>query len=72
MVLMSYEMYTDFGDEMVHSLVVQAKAENRTWSWLFNQLIELSKDSRYSEATDTAVRECAYHRLGRFEEDFYV
>lgn len=66
-----YGMFTGRGNLRVHQLVQKAKREYRTWPWLYNQLIELSRKEDYREATDTEVREIAYSALG-CEEDFWA
>lgn len=67
----SYGMFTGRGNLRVHQLVQKAKREQRTWAWLYNQLVALSDKKDYGEATDTEVREIAYCALGR-EEEFWV
>jgi hypothetical protein len=67
-----YGMFTGRGDLRVHQLVEKARREQRTWSWLHNQLWALSQRPGYGEATDTEVRENAYSALGHRTEDFWV
>lgn len=67
-----YQMFSDKGNQAVSRLVNKAKSEEQTWAWLQNELLKLSKNSDFSEAMDTDVRECAYESLGRRNEDFYV
>ena len=68
-----YGMFTGRGNLRVHQLVEKARREQRTWAWLYGQLVELHHKNRkaYGEATDTEVREIAYSRLGR-DEEFWV
>ena len=68
----SYGMFTGRGNLRVHQLVQKARREQRHWAWLYGQLVELSRKKGYGEATDTEVREIAYSRLGRVEEDFWA
>jgi hypothetical protein len=67
-----YGMFTGRGNLRVHQLVTKARREKRNWAWLYAELRKLSEKEAYGEATDTAVREVAYDRLGSVEEDFYI
>ena len=64
-------MYTRDGDVAVQAVVNVAKAGNLTWPETYALLVRLSQEEKYAEATDTAVRECVYIKLG-FTSDFYV
>jgi len=55
-----YAMYTDAGNDAVECIVKLAIAQNLSWSVVKGLLKALSKDERFSEATDTAVRETVY------------
>lgn len=70
---MSYAMYTQFGDDAIEAIVRQAKVLNLTWPQVLQELRDLAKrfPEDFGEATDTAVRECVYIKLG-FKTDFYV
>ena len=56
----SYAMYTDAGNSAVEAIVKLAIAQNLSWSVTDKLLKALSQDERFSEATDTAVRETVY------------
>lgn len=70
---MKYAMYTQFGDDAIEAIVRQAKVLNLTWPQVLQELRDLAKrfPEDFGEATDTAVRECVYIKLG-FKTDFYV
>ena len=53
-------MYTDAGNSAVEAIVKLAIAQNLSWSVTDKLLKALSQDERFSEATDTAVRETVY------------
>ena len=53
-------MYTDAGNNAVEAIVKLAIAQQLSWSVTDKLLQALSKDERFSEATDTAVRETVY------------
>lgn len=56
----TYGMFTSAGNAAVGAIVNLATSQNLTWS-VTNELLEaLSQDERFSEATDTAVREYVY------------
>ena len=56
----SYAMYTDAGNSAVEAIVKLAIAQNLSWSVTDKLLKALAQDERFSEATDTAVRETVY------------
>ena len=70
----SYSMYSPEGDMAVHKIVQEAiklpVAEDR-WPAAYRALKQLAKTEGYGEATDTAVRECVYHKVGGIG-DFYI
>jgi hypothetical protein len=66
-----YSMFTDAGNALVHSIVEGARKHNLTWPQVYEFLHTISQVNGYTEATDTAVRECVYSALG-FETDFYI
>lgn len=68
-----YAMYTGFGDDAVDAIVRSAKILNLTWPQVLQELRSLAErfPEDFGEATDTAVRECVYVKLG-FKTDFYV
>ena len=57
----SYAMYTDAGNSAVEAIVKLAIAQQLSWSVTDKLLQALSQDERFSEATDTAVRETVYN-----------
>ena len=70
---MSYAMYTQFGDDAIEAIVRQAKILKMDWPQVLQELRSLAErfPEDFGEATDTAVRECVYIKLG-FTTDFYV
>ena len=56
----SYGMYTDAGNAAVGFIVNLATSQNLSWSVTNGLLEALGQDERFSEATDTAVRETVY------------
>lgn len=66
----NYAMYTDFGNDAVHSIVRMARNLKMNWNQVYDELESLSRrfPNDFSEATDTAVRECVYIALG-FDKD---
>jgi hypothetical protein len=66
-----YAMYTDAGNGMIHEIVVSAREQNLTWPQVYDILHSISEVNGFTEATDTAVRECVYDALG-FETLFYI
>ena len=70
---MSYGMFTQFGDDAVEAIVRQARVLNLTWPQVVAELGMLARrfPEDFGEATDTAVREAVYAKLG-YTTDFYV
>ena len=74
----NYEMFTQEGNELVHRIVLAGQAllkfdsQESVWEWAQHELRKLSRGSfmqegaenTFGEATDTAVREAVYDRLG--------
>lgn len=66
----NYDMFTQEGNELVHRIVLAGQAllkfdpQESVWAWAQHELLKLSHADGYGEATDTAVRECVYDRLG--------
>jgi len=56
---------------MIHGIVEGAREQNLTWPEVYEILHTISEVNGYTEATDTAVRECVYDALG-FETPFYI
>lgn len=70
---LDYAMYTEFGNDAVDAIVRSARILKLTWPQVLQELSDLAKrfPEDFSEATDTAVRECVYTAL-EFDTDFYV
>ena len=66
-----YGMFTDAGNQAVHAIVEQARASNKAWLEVYQELVRLADVEVFGEATDTMVREYVYDAL-KFESDFYV
>jgi hypothetical protein len=60
---MNYGMYTDAGNAAIDGLVTVAKSLELKQSEVYNALNVLAQNSRFSEATDTVVREAVYSVL---------
>ena len=56
----TYGMFTDAGNTAVGAIVNLVISQNLTWRATNGLLEALSQDERFSEATDTAVREYVY------------
>jgi hypothetical protein len=52
-----YGMFTSKGDRMVDALVDFAKTFTLSQAQVMDMMESIAKDDRYSEITDTAVRE---------------
>jgi uncharacterized protein YfaA (DUF2138 family) len=66
-----YAMFTDAGNAAVKDIVALVKRQGLNWGIAYSMLSALSEDERFSEATDTAVRECVYDACG-FNSPFYI
>ena len=68
-----YAMYTDFGNDAVDAIVRSAKVLKMSWPDVYAELCSLAErfPEDFGEATDTAVREVVYHKLG-FTSPFYI
>ena len=66
-----YAMFSDAGDAAVQDIVGLAKRQGLSWKITYSLLMALSEDERFSEATDTAVRECVYSACG-YNTPFYM
>ncbi len=68
-----YAMYTQFGNDAVDAIVRSAKVLNLTWPQVYAELRSLAErfPEDFGEATDTAVREVVYDKLG-FDTPFYI
>jgi hypothetical protein len=60
---MRYGMFTEAGNAAVDEIVTMALERNYSYANLDKELFKLSKIECFAEATDTAVRECAYIAL---------
>ena len=60
---MGYGMFTPRGNDVVHALVIFAKKYNLTEMTVREMLLALSEDKRFSEATDTVVRERVFSAI---------
>lgn len=71
-----YAMYTSFGNDAVHAIVRRAQVLKMSWSQVYAELADLAErfPEDFGEATDTAVREVVYSKLGfdRTNQSFYV
>ena len=70
----NYGMYTTEGNQVIANIVngclMIPVAEDR-WPAAHKALVDVSKDERFAEATDTAVREAVYHAVGNVG-NFYI
>jgi hypothetical protein len=66
-----FGMFTDAGNQAVDALVTVAKAMELTWPEVYEALYKLADNPKFSEATDTAVRERVYDAC-KFETEFYI
>ena len=66
-----YGMFTAAGNKRVATIVKRALAKRWTWGETYSALIELGQEKKYSEATDTDVREIVYDALN-FKTAFYI
>jgi len=63
----NYEMFTDEGNLAVADLVTLSKIHNFPDTVVLALMSALSKDERFGEATDTAVRETVGVELGWYK-----
>ena len=63
----SFEMFTAEGDALVTDMVKLAKTHRLEPNVVMGLMDALSKQSHYSEITDTAVRECVGIQLGWYK-----
>ena len=66
-----FAMFTDKGNELVHTICIKAKLYGKDWPTVYGELQALADSEEFGEAMDTEVRECVYQYLG-FETDFYI
>ena len=58
-----YGMFTDAGNEAVHSIVEMAGRHHLSWQTIHDMLAALALEEAYDEASDTAVKEAVYQTL---------
>jgi hypothetical protein len=63
----NYEMFSEEGNLAVADLVTFSKIHNLQDTVVLALMSALSKDDRFGEATDTAVRECVGSELGWYK-----
>ena len=66
-----YGMFTDAGNDAVHSIVQGAISNGLSWLEVYQCLVNLADNPDFAEATDTMVREIVYDACG-CTGDFYV
>ena len=68
-----YAMFTEFGNDAVDAIVRSAKVLKMDWPAVYAELVSLAErfPEDFGEATDTAVREVVYSKLG-FDTPFYI
>ena len=68
-----YAMYTDFGNDAIEAIVRHARVLKLDWPQVLDELRSLADrfPEDFGEATDTAVREVVYNKLG-FDTPFYI
>jgi hypothetical protein len=59
----NYGMFTDAGNEAVHSIVEMAGRHHLSWHTVHDMLDIISLEEVYEEARDTAVMEAVYETL---------
>ncbi len=59
-----YAMFTEIGNAAIDGLVSVAKALELEWNEVEKALNVLADNPKFSEATDTAVREAVYSAMG--------
>jgi hypothetical protein len=69
-----YGMFTDAGNQAVHAIVENARANDFAWLEVYQELCRLAEVKVFAEATDTMVREIVYDAIGADErnEAFYI
>ena len=66
----NYDMFTPEGNYMVHRIVEAGRnlrmcdPDEQVWEWAQRELRKLATNDEFGEATDTAVREMVYDKLG--------
>jgi hypothetical protein len=63
----TYGMFTDAGNQAIDALVTVAKALELNDSEVMKAMNVLAKNPKFSEATDTEVRECIGMALGWYQ-----
>lgn len=62
--MVSYGMFTEIGNEAIDGLIGVAKALELKWNEIARALEVLAQNPKFSEATDTVVREAVYSAMG--------
>jgi hypothetical protein len=60
----NYGMFTDAGNALVANLVMTAKTFDLSDTTVLSLMNSFQKDPKFSEITDTEVRECVGMELG--------
>lgn len=66
----NYDMFTTKGNWMVNRIVEAGRklrasdTDEQVWAWTQHELRKLATADEFGEATDTAVREIVYTKLG--------
>jgi len=70
MTVTNYDMFTTKGNWMVDRIVEAGRklrmsdTDEQVWAWTQHELRKLATADEFGEATDTAVREIVYDKLG--------
>jgi hypothetical protein len=70
MTVTNYDMFTTRGNWMVDRIVEAGRklrmsdTDEQVWAWTLHELRKLATADEFGEATDTAVRELVYDKLG--------
>jgi hypothetical protein len=67
-----FGMFTKQGNLMICNLIEFANNSGLEWDVVRNMLEVLSKDERFSECMDTAVREVVYESVNSVNHPFYL
>jgi acetone carboxylase gamma subunit len=70
--VIDFGMFTLEGNLVISNLVDFANNNNLEWNIVRNMLDVLSKDERFSECMDTAVREVVYESVNSVNHPFYL
>ena len=70
--VIDFGMFTLEGNLVISNLVDFANNNNLEWNIVRNMLDVLSKDDRFSECMDTAVREVVFESVNSENHPFYL